>query len=82
MFFLSKSLKVKRGCRQCDQILPYIFILCSVKIRQCKVVKSFMIDRKEYKITHFADDTSLLLDGSEKSLNTALKLFYRFNYRD
>ena len=69
---MSNFFKVKRGCRQDDPILPYIFILCAeilaIKIRQCNDIQGIIIDGEECKISQFADDTSLLLDRSEKSL--------------
>jgi hypothetical protein len=47
-------------------------------LKICKDVKGIIIDGEEYKISQFADDTSLLLDGSEKYLNTALKFLNKF----
>ena len=35
-------------------------------------IKGITICQKEYKLTQFADDTSLFLEGSQKSLQTAL----------
>ena len=35
-------------------------------------IKGIHINETEYLLTQFADDTSLILDGSEKSLNAAL----------
>ena len=81
--FLSNFFKIERGCRQGDPISAYIFILCAeilaIKIKQNKDVKGIIIDGEEYKISQFADDTSLLLDGSEKSLNAVLKILHTFS---
>ena len=80
--FLSNFFKIERGCRQGDPISAYIFILCAeilaIKIKQNKDVKGIIIDGEEYKISQFADDTSLLLDGSEKLLNAVLKIYIYF----
>ena len=81
--FLSDVFSCGRGCRQGDPISSYIFILCAeilaIKIRNSPSIKGIVIDGTEYKISLFADDTSLLLDGSDKSLNSALDLLHDFS---
>ena len=64
IFFFS----ISRGCRQGDPLSPYIFIL-SNKIRNNKSIKGMHINQSEHTISQYADDTSVFLDGSEKSLN-------------
>ena len=81
--FLSNFFKIGRGCRQGDPLSPYIFILCAeilaIKIRNSKSIKGIVINGTEYKISQFADDTSLLLDCSDQSLQCTLNILYDFS---
>ena len=67
---------IERGCRQGDPISPYIFLLCGEvlahMIRQNENIKGYSVNGKEIKLSQFADDTSLLLDGSPKSFETCV----------
>ena len=38
------------------------------------------IRNKEYLISQVADDTTLILDGSQKTLNSTLDLLHRFSH--
>ena len=52
------SVSVSDWCRNSDQNNPQI--------------KGISIEENEFKITQFADDTTLILDGSQQSLQSAL----------
>lgn len=73
---MSESFSIGRGCRQGDPLSPYIFIICAeflaIKIRQNSKIKGIKINSTEFKISQYADDTSIFLDGSSDALNCTL----------
>ena len=79
---LSGLFDIERGCRQGDPLSPYLFLLCAqvlyLMIVNNKDIKGIFIDGREYKLTQFADDTTLILNGTKKSLNAALNTLVMF----
>ena len=75
---LSSWFELGRGCRQGDPLSPYIFILCveilAHLIRKNRNIKGIKIKSKEYLISQYADDTSLILEATEKALKNALNI--------
>ncbi|MCU7951650.1 MAG: reverse transcriptase family protein, partial [gamma proteobacterium symbiont of Bathyaustriella thionipta] len=75
--YISSFFNVSRGCRQGDPLSPYLFIICAEflasKIRNNKNINGIKVNNIEFMISQYADDTSIILDGTERSLNQALK---------
>ena len=69
-------------CSSICPISPYLFLLCAeilgIAIRQSKDIKGFCYKRKEIKLSQYADDTQILLDGSEKSIRNTVNLLNNF----
>ena len=57
-----------------------IFILAAEMLakafRKNENVRGIFVNKKEIKISQYADDTTLILDGSKNSLLASLKLLY------
>ena len=74
--FLSKPIKIERGCRQGDPISAYLFLIgaeiLTRLIQGNPHIKGVNIEGIELKMTQFADDTTLILDGTQHSLQSAL----------
>ena len=47
-------------------------------IRNNNDIRGIIIDNKEYKISQYADDTQLFLNGSENSLRETLDVLQKF----
>ena len=66
---LSEFFQIERGCRQGDPIATYEFILVAqilyYMIISNKTIKGIEIEGIEYLLSQFADDTTLILDGTQ-----------------
>ena len=68
---------LERGVRQGCPLFSYIFLPCveilPERIRTNKNIEGIFIKGNEIKVSLYADDTTLILNGSEKSLTDALR---------
>ena len=73
---LSNAFAINRGCRQGDTLSPYLFVIAveilALMIRKNKLIKGIKIDDVNLNVTQYADDTTVILDGTEKSLEQVL----------
>ena len=80
--YFSSFFATGRGCHQGDPLSPYLFIICaeflSTLIRNNKRIKGLFVNETELKISQFADDTSIFLDGSHQSLNKTLEVLDKY----
>lgn len=80
--FLSDFFPIQRGCRQGDPLSPYIFLFCaeilSLMLKQDKDIKGIKIGDTEYTVSQFADDTTIMLDGSEQSFESTMSILNKF----
>ena len=73
---------LSRGVRQGCPSSPYLFLLCveivGSAVRNDNEIRGFKVLDTESKISQYADDTTLILDGSESSFSRSLLLLDTF----
>ena len=78
----SNFFKLQRSVRQGCPLLPYLFIL-SVEvlgkaIRANNSIKGITVNNTEIKLSQYADDTTLILNGNQDSLTAVLDTMENF----
>ena len=80
--FLSSTIELHRGCRQGDPLSPYVFVLCaeilSNDIRESGDVRGIDVHGEEFKVSQYADDTTLLLDEDQQSIVSVIRILKWF----
>ncbi|GFO24815.1 reverse transcriptase-like protein [Plakobranchus ocellatus] len=73
---------LERGCRQGDPISLYLFLIASEIlasiIRQNGHIKGYKINGIEIKVSQYADDTTIFLDGSESAFEKCIETLGEF----
>ena len=81
-WFYFRVFNLRKGCRQGDPISPYVFILCAEilgkMVRDSKSISGIKINEKDFRLSQYADDTQIFLDGTEKSLKETLNILKTF----
>ena len=78
----SSDFDIQRDVRQGCPLSPYLFILFAENvakaIRKNPNISGISINNNDIKISQYADDTTLILDGSREALISALRLLDEF----
>ena len=75
---LSSFFRIGRGCQQGDQVSTFLFIFCAEILGEMNI-SGIITNSKKHKLSQYANDTLLLLDGTSKSLNATLDALFEYS---
>ena len=80
--YLSHFFDIKKGVRQGDALSPTHFVLCieylATMLRQSKDYQGFEFEHHCFKLSLFADDTVIYLNGNSFQFKCGFDIFYYF----
>ena len=73
---LSERFLIQTGCRQGGPVSPSLFVTCvealGIRIKEAKMSNSILAQGTENKVTQYADDKELMLEGDTTSFREAI----------
>ena len=79
----SAFFNIQRGVRQGCLLSPYLFVLSvemlAKEIRKNRNINGILVNDEEIKLSQYADDTTLILDGSRESLMACIQILGDFH---
>lgn len=79
---ISRDYKIERGLRQGCPLSCLLFLIVFEplleRIRRCEAIKGVNINNTDIKITSFADDVTVIMNGSSQSMLACLTIFEDF----
>lgn len=76
MWLTARTVQNQRGYKQWDPVGPYLFLIyvkiLTILIKQNLDIRGIIVNGNEHTISEYAEDTLLILDGSQKHFSHLL----------